>query len=125
MPPLRVLVVDDEGSIRRLIVRWLLKWGNDAVDAGSAVDALASMAEAPAEIMIVDLLMPVHDGLWLLQQVHDRWPTTVAVVISGAQDEQVIINARKLGAVAFIPKPLQRELLRQALERAIAVVSGS
>ena len=76
------------------------------------------MAQAPADIVIVDLIMPVHDGLWLLEQIHSRWPTTVAVVISGAQDEHVIVGARKLGAAAFVPKPLERELLHQALERA-------
>ena len=107
------------------MLRWLLKWGHDAVGARDAEDALAVMAEKPAEIVIVDLIMPGHDGLWLLQEIHERWPTTVAVVISGAQDEHVILGARKLGAVAFVPKPLERELLRQALVRALDAALGS
>ena len=120
MPTPRVLVVDDEDLVRRLILRWLKQWGNDAVEARDAMDALSAMAEAPAEIAIVDLIMPGHDGLWLLQEIHERWPTTAAIVVSGVRDEHMILGARKLGAVAFVPKPLERELLRQALQRAIA-----
>jgi len=122
LPSPRVLVVDDEDLVRTLVLRWLASWGNTGVGARNAEDALSAMADAPAEIAIVDLIMPVHDGLWLLQEIHQRWPATVAIVISGAQDEHVILGARKLGAVAFVPKPLERELLRQALQRALAVV---
>jgi DNA-binding NtrC family response regulator len=118
LPAPRLLVVDDEELVRTLVLRWVSKWGHEVVGARDADEALSAMAEAPADIAIVDLIMPVHDGLWLLEQIHQRWPATVAIVISGAQDEHVILNARKLGAVAFVPKPLERELLHQALERA-------
>jgi DNA-binding NtrC family response regulator len=120
VPPPRVLVVDDEELVRTLVLRWLAKWGHDAVGAPDATEALKVMAEAPAEIAIVDLMMPVHDGLWLLNEIHQRWPATVSIVISGAQDEHLVLGARKLGAVAFVPKPLGRELLYQALERALS-----
>ena len=124
MPRARVLVVDDEDLVRTLVLRWLQNWGIEAVGARNALEGLAAMEVAPAEIAIVDLIMPGHDGVWLLQKIHERWPTTVMIVISGAQDEHVILDARKMGAIAFVPKPLERELLRQALDRATQVALG-
>jgi two-component system response regulator YesN len=64
--------------------------------------------------------MPVYDGLWLARQIHERWPGTVIVAVSGAQEMETIIKMRKYGAVDYVVKPIGREMLHQALERALA-----
>jgi len=114
----RVLIVDDEDRIRALVLRWLAAWHHEADEARNADEALTAMAAAPADVILIDITMPGRDGLWLLQQVHASWPGTAAVIMSGAQDERVILGARQYGAVAFVPKPIERELLRQALSLA-------
>ena len=118
----RVLIVDDEEPIRRLLDRWLTAWGYDTRTAVGAVDALEQMAAAPPEIVLCDVMMPEHDGLWLTDRIRERWPEVAVIMASGAQDMETVTSTRKKGAVGFVPKPFDRELLRQALLRAERVL---
>jgi two-component system response regulator FlrC len=113
-----VLVVDDEDAIRRLLTRWLTGWGYEAKEAANAEDALEIMATEPADIMLCDVMMPVHDGIWLAEQVRGRWPQTAVIMASSAQDMETVMRMRKQGAVDYVTKPFGREMLRQALQRA-------
>ena len=113
-----VLVVDDEDAIRRLLVRWLAGWGYEAKQAANAEDAIEIMAAEPADIMLCDVMMPVHDGIWLAEQVRGRWPQTAVIMASSAQDMETVMGMRKQGAVDYVTKPFGREMLRQALQRA-------
>jgi CheY-like chemotaxis protein len=113
-----VLVVDDEEAIRRLLSRWLTAWGYEAKEAANADDALELMAAEPADIMLCDVMMPVHDGIWLAEQVRGRWPQTAVIMASSAQDMETVMRMRKQGAVDYVTKPFGREMLRQALQRA-------
>ena len=115
----RILVVDDDHLVRRVIVGWLRRWGHEVVEADSAAGGLAQMEANPAEILIVDLIMPAHGGLWLLERVQQRWPLTSIIVESGSQDETTILSAKRFGAMAFVPKPFGHEMIHQALELAI------
>ena len=69
-----VLVVDDEEAIRRLLTRWLSGWGYESKEAPNAQAAIEIMTAEPADIMLCDVMMPVHDGIWLAEQVRSRWP---------------------------------------------------
>jgi CheY-like chemotaxis protein len=120
-----VLVVDDEDAIRRLLSRWLTGWGYEAKEAASADDALEIMEAEPAEIMLCDVMMPVHDGIWLAEQVRGRWPQTAVIMASSAQDMETVMRMRKQGAVDYVTKPFGREMLRQALQRATGKLQSS
>ena len=113
-----VLVVDDEDSIRRLLTRWLSGWGYESKEAGNANEALAQMTTETAAIILCDVMMPVHDGIWLAEQVRERWPQTAVIMASSAQDMETVMRMRKQGAVDYVTKPFGREMLRQALLRA-------
>lgn len=113
-----VLIVDDEEGIRRLLTRWLESWGYRAHVAISAADALEQLAAAPASIVLCDVMMPVHDGLWLTDRIRERWPNVAIIMASGAQDMATVTSTKQKGAVGFVPKPFGREVLRQALLRA-------
>jgi DNA-binding NtrC family response regulator len=120
-----VLVVDDEETIRRLLTRWLADWGYDAKEAANADDAIVMMTAQPADIILCDVYMPVHDGVWLAEQVRGRWPQTAVIMASGAQDMETVMRMRKQGAVDYVTKPFGREMLRQALQRANEKIRGS
>ena len=113
-----VLVVDDEEAIRRLLTRWLSGWGYESKEAPNADAAIEIMATEPADIMLCDVMMPVHDGVWLAEQVRSRWPQTAVIMASSAQDMETVMRMRKQGAVDYVTKPFGREMLRQALQRA-------
>lgn len=118
----RILVVDDEASVREILSRRLTQWGHEVVTADGPDAALAEMEKAPAQIIFSDVIMPLHDGLWLAKEVRARWPDTVIVAVSGAQDVQTVVKMRQHGAIDYVTKPIGREMLHQALERALARV---
>lgn len=116
----RILVVDDEASVRDILSRRLTQWGHDVIVAHGAEAAVQEMEKSPAEIVFSDVIMPVYDGVWLAKQVRERWPSTVIVAVSGAQEMATVIKMREYGAVDYVVKPIGREMLHQALERALA-----
>lgn len=114
-----VLVVDDEGLVRESLVRWLKSLGYRSIAVANADEGLAQITRQLPFAVIADMVMPIHDGLWLLGQIWARWPSLRVIMASGANlDEQELRKARKLGANDFIAKPFGRETLYQALLRA-------
>lgn len=116
----RILVVDDEAPIREILTRRLTQWGHEVVAATGAEAAIVEMSTTPAEIVFSDVIMPIYDGVWLAKEIHERWPSTVIVAVSGAQEMETVVKMRKYGAIDFVSKPIGREMLHQALERALA-----
>jgi DNA-binding NtrC family response regulator len=123
-PTARILVVDDEASIRDILARRFCQWGYDVVSVHSAEAAIEAMDSRPADIVFCDVMMPGFDGVWLAQQVRERWPGTVIVAVSGAQDLATVMKMRQFGAVDYVPKPIGRETLHQALERALKTLAA-
>jgi two-component system, response regulator YesN len=62
--------------------------------------------------------MPGHDGLWLAERVRTEWPSTAIVFASGVDKLETIERARELGAVDYVQKPFQWEMVAQAMRRA-------
>ena len=120
----RILVVDDEPSIREVLSRRLTQWGHDVVAVPAARAAITAMTERPADIVFSDVLMPELNGLWLVQQIREQWPQTVIVAVSGALDIGIVTEMRKHGAVDYVAKPIGREMLHQALQRALATLEA-
>ena len=116
----RILVVDDEAPIRDILSRRLTQWGHEVVTAQGAEAALQEMATSPAQIVFSDVIMPVFDGVWLAKEIRERWPDTVVVAVSGAQEMSTVVKMRQYGAIDYVTKPIGREMLHQALERALA-----
>ena len=122
----RILVVDDEASIRELLFRRLTQWGHEVATAHGAESALKELAKAPTtQIVFSDVIMPLHDGVWLAKEIRGRYPDIVIVAVSGAQEIDTVLKMRESGAVDFVTKPIGREMLHQALERALARLQTS
>jgi CheY-like chemotaxis protein len=119
-----VLVVDDEAPIREALDRMLQEWGYRVKQAASATEALEVMLGQPASIILIDLIMPGQDGFWLIGRIREKWPATPIVVITGADELDAMERSRREGAVDYVLKPFERELLRQALSRAEAALGG-
>ena len=116
----RVLVVDDELGIRMLLTRMLKGWGFGVWHVASADEALQIMEAEPADILLSDVSMPEHDGLWLAERVHERWPQTSIVMSTAHQDPKTVQTSKKVGAVAYVTKPFVLYVVQDALERVSA-----
>ena len=114
----QVLVVDDEPVVRQVLSRWLEMWGYSVGEAGTAIEALELMMTKPASIVLCDIKMPGHDGLWLVDRLHARWPATAIIMATCVDDIQTVTRSRRAGVVDYVSKPFGRELLWQAIQRA-------
>ena len=112
-----VLVVDDEPVVRAFLAHCLGAWGYGVQQAGSAEEALDMMVAKPASVVLCDVKMPGHDGLWLAERLRATWPGTPVVMASGIDDLQTVRQSRDLGAVDYITKPITPTQLREVLRR--------
>ena len=132
MSPARVLVVDDEPLVRSSLARALDGHGYDVGVAKDGGEALAILAEAPADVVLLDLVMPGIDGFEVLRRLLDRSvaPVIPVIVVSARGDEADKIAALDLGADDYLTKPFGvgellarlRVVRRRVAERAGSVV---
>ena len=108
--PLKVLVVDDEPPIRKLLRMGLGTQGYQTMDAPNAKTALDLMANQP-DLVILDLGLPDMQGLELLRQIRSRTETVPIVVLSSRGDEVTKVEALDLGADDYVTKPFGMEEL--------------
>jgi FixJ family two-component response regulator len=118
----RVLIVDDEPELIEL-VRDMVVRNVDCrvVVASSLKEAKKMMASESVEVLVTDVHLPDGDGMSLLAALHDRQPTSSAIVITGKPSVDGAISALRGGAVDFVPKPFSAtqiiERVRLAIER--------
>jgi DNA-binding NtrC family response regulator len=114
-----VLVVDDEGGVRALMARWARELGFVVDEAASAADALTAFDAHPADVILCDIFMPLHDGHWLVSAIRARASATAVVMVTGHHDVQAAITSLHHGLADYLVKPFGRERLREALERGV------
>ncbi len=113
---IRLLVVDDEQSIRRLCMTVGSSLEYVCSEAESAEAALAQSRDPP-DIVIADLRLPNLSGAELLRQIKSRLPATEVVIMTGHGSIESAVEAMKLGAYDYIQKPFRVEELRMLLRR--------
>jgi two-component system response regulator AtoC len=115
---IRLLIVDDEQSIRRLCVTVGEALGFVCLEAASGESALAVLEEQPAHMILTDLVMPQMSGLEFLEKVKKMLPRTEVAVMTGHGSVETAVQAMKLGAYDYISKPFSPlEELRLFLRR--------
>jgi two-component system response regulator AtoC len=114
----RLLIVDDEHSIRRLCITIGESLGFACMEAPNAEAALALLEEQPAHMILTDLVMPHMSGLEFLERVKKLLPRTEVAVMTGHGSIETAVQAMKLGAYDYISKPFAPlEELRLFLRR--------
>jgi two-component system KDP operon response regulator KdpE len=102
--PIKVLVIDDEPPIRKLLRMGLTSQGYDIIEAGNGKAALELMREAP-DLVILDLGLPDIQGHELLRTIRSRNESVPVVVLSSRGDEAGKVQALDLGADDYVTKP--------------------
>jgi two-component system, OmpR family, KDP operon response regulator KdpE len=113
--PQKLLIVDDDVHIRRLIALYLRQAGYEVVDSGSGEEALELAARDAFDTVIVDVILPAYGGFRLTQKLKSAAPAPRVIVMSG--DETQREAASGYGADDFLGKPFTRDEL-------LAVVSS-
>lgn len=116
--PLRLLIVDDEDSVRVALSGLLRAIGHHAKVAVSGSDALALLRQEPFDIVLCDVLMPGMSGLEFLSQAIRFDPDVVVLMLTGVNEVDTATDALSRGALDYLVKPIEFGDLRNALERA-------
>ncbi|HVH06679.1 MAG TPA: sigma-54 dependent transcriptional regulator [Myxococcota bacterium] len=118
----RILIVDDEASIRRSLGGILSDEGFEPAEAPDGEAALERLREGAPDLVLLDIAMPGRDGVQILQEMQRGWPGLPVVMMSGHGTIETAVRATQLGAFDFLEKPLSVEKLlltiRHALDRA-------
>lgn len=113
---MRILVVDDERSIRFSLSE-LLSDVHEVVTAEHAPAALGLMEDRAFDLVISDLNMPAMNGMQLLEEIRARHPATMFVLMTAFGDERAAVQALKLGAYDYVPKPFDNDDMRALVAR--------
>ncbi len=116
----RILIVDDEQSMREMLAILLKKEGLDVRAAGSRSEAADALGRGPVDLVLTDVKLPDGDGLEILRHVKAASPETAVVVMTAYGTTETAVAARKLGAEAYILKPFDVDELRIVVRDALA-----
>ncbi len=120
MPVDRILVVDDEETIREIVSSMLTTAGYKCRQAGSGMEALALLESGEEfELMLSDLMMANLDGIGLLERTKERFPEMPVVMVTAVHDISVALAAIRNGAYDYLLKPFEREQLLATVRRAL------
>lgn len=116
----RIMVVDDEASIRHSLSDILTDEGYEVIVASDGHEALQRLSYTIADMILLDIWMPGMDGIEVLKEIKTRWPDIKVIVISGHGSIETAVKATKLGAFDYIEKPLSLEGVLLAVRKALA-----
>lgn len=114
-----VLVVDDEDQVRQLIRETLEQAGYDVEEASDGKEGLERYRAKPADLVIMDILMPDQDGLESIMTLRREFPKSRVIAMTGGSDMIGILNfldvAKMLGACRTLQKPFEMKALLDAV----------
>ncbi len=100
------MVVDDMESSRRVVAKLLSSEGHDAVCAKNGLDALAALQHVRPDVVLLDIMMPVMDGLTFLEIIRQnpQWHALPVILMTAITDSQSMKKAEQLGAKEYLVK---------------------
>ena len=114
----RVLLVDDEPSLRLTLTEFLKRAGYDVV-ATADVESALLVDSASLDVAVVDINLPGRSGIELLKELNSREPYVPVIMITGELNFSIMPEIVRAGAYDFLAKPLVKEVLLKAVGRAI------
>jgi two-component system response regulator (stage 0 sporulation protein F) len=116
-----ILIIDDEQSIRALLKEVLEREGHCVIEAGNGREGLATYQKHPADLVIMDLLMPDTDGLEATLQLTREYVDAKVIAMTGAQGDRNFLDVAKLfGARRVFEKPFDINELLKAVQEELA-----
>jgi len=121
----RILIVDDAANVRSNLRRWLEGAGHEVVgEAEDGTGAVALFQEQRPDLVTLDLVLPGMAGLHVLRNIAETVPGLPVVVLSALDGEKFISQALEAGAVDYLCKPLDRDRVLMAVDKALVGGAG-
>ncbi|HUM18134.1 MAG TPA: response regulator [Candidatus Nitrosotalea sp.] len=121
MPAKKILVVDDEPEVRKLMEHFLTDRGYEVRLAENGRKGLAEVDTFKPDVVLLDMHMPEMDGLETLKQLAARAPGLPVIMVTVNEDVQTTSRLLQLGAADYVPKPFNLDYLEQAINIQLSV----
>jgi DNA-binding response OmpR family regulator/flavodoxin len=118
-----ILVIDDEVAVNNNIRKILLKKGYQVDQAITKEEALESISSHPYTLILLDLKIPGVKGLELLQMIREKNPQARVIMITGYASIETAVEAARMGAVDYLPKPFTPDEIREATDKAFLLAA--
>ena len=117
----RILIIDDEASVRTLFERALKTAGFEVLSAADGKAGADLHRATPADLVIVDLFMPEKEGLETIMELRAKSPNIPIIAISGGYNSshEMLLVAQRLGADNILAKPISAEALVKEVKQAL------
>ncbi len=115
----RILIADDNRTTTTTLATLVERWGHAPLTAFDGREALDIFESMTVDVLVTDLKMPELDGMQLLEQIHQRWPETVVIVVTAFGTIESAVEAMRLGAFDYLTKPYDHDELRAKMEKAV------
>jgi len=116
----KLLIVDDELSVRDSLEKWFREEGYEVGTAESASEALTRLAEHPWDVALVDIKMHGMDGIELQRRMHELNPDLMVIIMTGYASVETAVTALKNGAYDYVTKPLDPDEIAHLVKKAMA-----
>ena len=113
----RVLVVDDEKPVGQVLQQWLRRKGYQVRYASGFEEVQQAFAEEEFDLVTLDIMMPEVDGLQVLRWIKEHYPDVGVIMATALGDLDSVLEAMRLGAINYLIKPFNMELIATELER--------
>ena len=113
-----ILVIDDEVAVNNNVRKILSKEDFNVDQAVTKAEALEKIEQKAYALVVLDLKIPEVNGLELLKAIRDKRPDTMVIIITGYASIETAVEASRMGAVDYLPKPFTPEEIRDAAEKA-------
>ncbi|MDX1927697.1 MAG: response regulator [Pirellulaceae bacterium] len=119
---MKVLVADDSGIMRKIIIRSLNACGvSDIVEAADGKEGLEAFSANPVDVVLTDWNMPEMNGLELLQAIRETGSEVPIIMITTEGEKASVIQAIQAGVTDYLCKPFEQDELREKLEKHVTV----
>jgi len=117
----RILIIDDEASLRQTMARILQRAGYQVTTAANGKEGFALVSEHPFDLLYLDIRMPDVNGLELLKTIHAKLPDLPVILFTAQPDVNSVVEALRRGATDYLLKPLNPQTL---VNRTEAILAG-
>lgn len=115
--PRKILVVDDDASVRRMLSRFLAGMDYHVLEASDGLEAFELYRSERPRIVLLDVEMPGKDGIWALREIKSHDPEALVVMVTAGLRQEAWQEALDLGASDYLLKPLTADALKSLLEK--------
>ena len=119
MDRLKVLVVDDESRMRKLVKDFLLRQNYEVLEAENGEEGIQKYKEENPDMVTMDITMPVKDGLEALKEIKNFDSAAKVIMVTAAGQESKVMEAVKLGAAEFVTKPFEKEKIVDTVHKVV------